>query len=440
VGVAERGVGHQQRLLGLRPLGEFLRAELLQPVARARRDRRAEIEVRGLRLGQGPTVGATLHLGAAVHDDVAQEAEHLRGPVALGMPADQVGRRVDERRGGRAPREFRVDQHVLEERDVRLHAADAEFAEAAVHALDGLVEGRGEGGDLDEQRIVVGRDHRAAVSGAAVQPDAEAGGRAVVGDPSEVRNELVLRILGRHAALHREPAGVDLLLRRDPDRRVVHRQALGDQDLRPDEVDAGHHLRDRVLDLDARIDLDEVELLLVDVDQELDGRGVHELRLRDERDRGLAERLAEQRVEIRRGGDLDDLLMAPLHRAVALPEMDDLAVGVADDLHLDVLRARDVPLEEDGIVAERGARLAARLIEQPLELLGLVDHAHAAAAAAEAGLHDEREADALGFFLQSGPGLTGPSVPGRTGRPVSMASLRAATLSPNSSSTSGAVR
>ena len=41
-----------------------------------------------------------------------------------------------------------------------------------------------------------------------------------------------------------------------------------------DDVDAGDHFGDGVLDLDARIDLDEVELARVGIDQELDGAGV----------------------------------------------------------------------------------------------------------------------------------------------------------------------
>ena len=49
--------------------------------------------------------------------------------------------------------------------------------------------------------------------------------------------------------------------------------ALGDADLRLDDVDAGHLLGDRVLDLDARIDLDEVEGAGIGIHQELDRAG-----------------------------------------------------------------------------------------------------------------------------------------------------------------------
>ena len=62
----------------------------------------------------------------------------------------------------------------------------------------------------------------------------------------------------------------------------------------------------------------------------------------------------------RRGRPLHDLLIAPLHRAVALVEMHQVAVLVAEDLHLDVARAADQLLEIHLVLAEGGLRLAPR--------------------------------------------------------------------------------
>ena len=55
-----------------------------------------------------------------------------------------------------------------------------------------------------------------------------------------------------------------------------------------------------------------------------------------------------------------DLLVAALQRAVALAEMDGLAVAVADHLDLDVARLAEIFLHVDGVVAEGGAGLGAR--------------------------------------------------------------------------------
>ena len=126
----------------------------------------------------------------------------------------------------------------------------------------------------------------------------------------------------------------------EADLGVGQRLALGDQDLALDEVDAGDDLGDGVLDLDARVDLDEVELAGVGVDQELDGAGVVVADVRG-RSRRPASQTASRmrRVEVRGRGDLDDLLVAALDRAVALEEVDEVAVLVAEELHLDVLGA-----------------------------------------------------------------------------------------------------
>ena len=49
--------------------------------------------------------------------------------------------------------------------------------------------------------------------------------------------------------------------------------------------------------------------------------------------------------------------MPPLERAVALEEVDDVAVLVAEHLHLDVPRLVEVLLDEDAAVLERGLGL-----------------------------------------------------------------------------------
>ena len=76
-----------------------------------------------------------------------------------------------------ALRELRMRDDVFEEGQVGRHAADAELAQRAVHARDRLRGVRRPGGDLLQQRIVEARDDRAGIGRAAVEADAEAGGR-----------------------------------------------------------------------------------------------------------------------------------------------------------------------------------------------------------------------------------------------------------------------
>jgi hypothetical protein len=108
--------------------------------------------------------------------------------------------------------------------------------------------------------------------------------------------------------------------------------AVEDVDLRLDDVDAGDLLGHRVLDLDARIDLDEVEGA---------GVGIHQdtrpcprrhssvaLAIFSEYSRAL--RAGPREIGRRRA--LHDLLVAPLDRAVALEQMHGVAMRVAEDL------------------------------------------------------------------------------------------------------------
>ena len=80
------------------------------------------------------------------------------------------------------------------------------------------------------------------------------------------RLEVACRVLGVDAALDRRARAVgDVSL-------IAQRLAGGDADLLLHEVDAGHHLGHRVLDLDAGVHLHEVERPVL-VEQELDRAG-----------------------------------------------------------------------------------------------------------------------------------------------------------------------
>ena len=169
-------------------------------------------------------------------------------------------------------------------------------------------------------------------------------------------------------------------------------RAAGDparqQDLAAHQVDAGHHLGDRVLDLNARVHLDEIERAAVDVDEKLDRAGSCDSRPIAQR-RTAASQMSRRRPAGERDArrDFDDLLMAPLHRAVALPQMHEVAVRIAEDLHLDVLRALRCTRSRNTSDRPKAAA-ASRCASASLlgEVLVARDDAHAAAAAAEARL------------------------------------------------------
>ena len=115
-----------------------------------------------------------------------------------------------------------------------------------------------------------------------------------------------------------------------PDRILRERQRLagGDAQLPFDQVQAGHQFRHRMLDLQARVDLHEIEAA-VRRDDEFHGAGIGIV----DRARGLhgggAHRGAQLRRQERRGRFLEHLLVAALRRAFALVEVDRRCRGVS---------------------------------------------------------------------------------------------------------------
>src|SRR5207245_2682409 len=93
-----------------------------------------------------------------------------------------------------------------------------------------------------------------------------------------------------------------------------------------------------------------------------------------------------------RGRLLDQLLVAPLHRALALSEVQRVAVGVGEDLDLDVADLLEELLGVDALVAERCLGLRARGPRRRLELRLAPYDAHPLASAAGRRLQDDRVA------------------------------------------------
>ena len=115
----------------------------------------------------------------------------------------------------------------------------------------------------------------------------------------------------------------------------------------------GDHLAHRVLDLQAGVDLEERVRRALLVDEELAGRGARVVERGDEPHGGVEDLAVERAGEAGRGRLLDQLLVAALQRAVAVADVDRVAVPVAEHLHLDVAGAADEALDEQPPVAER---------------------------------------------------------------------------------------
>ena len=287
--------------------------------------------------------------------------------------------------------ERRMLQDVRDERDVGLDAADMLLADGAQRLAAQTGKGLVMAGDLDQQRIVIRRNLRADIGAAAVHAHAVAAGRTVSRDLADIRQEVIARVLGRDAALERVAARGHVRLLADADLLVKQRIALGNQNLRTHQINAGQLLGDRVLDLNARVHLNKVVVAGL-VHQKLDRARGHIAHMPRDFDCVRIQAGPQLLGYAPRGRKLDHLLVAALERAVALEQMDDIAVLVTQHLHLDVLGLDEELLNKDILVAERLLRLALDLREVDADILRAVTAAHAAAAAAPCRFEQHRVA------------------------------------------------
>ncbi len=136
-----------------------------------------------------------------------------------------------------------------------------------------------------------------------------------------------------------------------------------------------------MLDLEACVHLQEIETLR-SVQKEFDGPRSDVPRGAGDRGGGLSHRRTQTRVERGASRFLHDLLVAPLHAALALEEVHNVARAIAEDLELHVSRAFEQFLEVHRVVTERGSRQPPRFLESRRQLAGTVDAGHPLAAAA----------------------------------------------------------
>ena len=284
---------------------------------------------------------------------------------------------------------------VFQKRNVRLHAAYPELAQRAIHALQRGIKGLCAHRQLNQQRIVKRRDHRTAVAHATVEPHAKTAGTAIRQNAAVVGLEFIFRVLRRDAALHGVTIARNVFLRGNANFLAVHRLAVGDENLRTHQIQAGDDFRDRVFHLNARVHLDEEPFLRVLIVKKFHRAGVVVFDFATEFHRRLTQLRAHVAIQFHTRRDLDDFLMAALHGAIALVQMNDLAVLIAENLHLDVLRAGNIAFEEYRRITERPTRFALRFVEQIREVARLVDDAHAATATAKRRLDDEGKPNLL---------------------------------------------
>src|SRR5690606_18792820 len=205
----------------------------------------------------------------------------------------------------------------------------------------------------------------------------------------------VVRVFGVDPALDRVTEDLHVFLL---DRQLV---AGGDAEHLLDDVDAGDHFGNRVLHLNTGVHFDEVETTVFI--EELEGAGATVADLDAGIDAALEHFGAGLFIDLRGRSFLDHLLVATLQRAVAVIQVNGVALAVGQHLDFHVARIAEEFFQVDHRVAERGTGFGTGQLGRLDQVFFLVHHAHAAATTAACGLDDHRVAhftgDAQGFFL-----------------------------------------
>src|SRR5665213_2200596 len=159
-------------------------------------------------------------------------------------------------------------------------------------------------------------------------------------------------------------------------------QALAgrDEELCFHEIDAGDELRHRMLHLNARVHFDEIELAILE--QKLQRAGASVTHGLARLYAAVAHDPALPGSDSRRRGFFDHFLMAALHGAIALAQMNHIAVSVRQNLELDMARTLQEFLHVHLVVAKCRARFGFRYAEGIQERGLAVHDAHAGAATA----------------------------------------------------------
>ena len=302
----------------------------------------------------------------------------------------RCGERTDQCRVVLAGPEARMIQDVVQELCRGDHTAtvDPGLRQGPSHPRDGPGAVRRPHHDLRQQRIVV-RGNR--IAGLDVRVDAyeRPAGQYAFGESAWCRGEFAARVLGVDPAFDRHP------VRAGGSRRYRQPLARRDAQLFGHQVQAGDHLGDRMFHLQTAIHLHEVEPA-VRGEQEFEGARTDIADRRGPAHRRRADPLGQFGGQARRGRLFHELLVPALQRAVPQAQMHHAAVGIGQDLRLDVPRRVQIAFHVEAAVTDDGRGAGSGLLPGRGEFGGVAHDPHAPAAAARDRLDDHRVADLAG--------------------------------------------
>ena len=315
---------------------------------------------------------------------------HLVGQRPIG---ERIAEFLGNKAGGQAALgEARSPEDRIEEADIVGEAAHLVAVQRIAHGGDGRSAVRPVGDQLRDHGVVEDGDLRALFH-ARVDAYGSAFLRLPVAyEPPRGRHEAAGRVFRIDTAFKRPAVPPNILLNQS------ERLAGGDTELLLHQVEPGNHLRYRMLHLEPRVHLEEVEIARL-VGDELD-RSRRDVVHRTGQRHGLCAHCgASLLVQKRARGLLDHFLVAPLDGAFALAEMDHVPRSVGEDLNLHMARILDEALDEHPPVSERGLRLMDGRADARGELILRPHQPHALSTAAGGRLYHHGIADVPGGGL-----------------------------------------
>ena len=184
--------------------------------------------------------------------------------------------------------------------------------------------------------------------------------------------------------------------------------ARRDTQLQFDEIKSGDRLGHGVFNLQAGVHLHEPKAAVAQIalGDELDRAGTRVADRLGRLDGSLAHRGAKGVSHAGGGGFLDHLLVAALQRTVTFEKVDDMAMVVAKDLHLDMAGVGDIAFDQHGGIAKAGKGLALGTLQSGGEIGRTLHQTHPLAATASTGLDQHGIADLRRLIRQKRAVLT----------------------------------
>jgi hypothetical protein len=198
----------------------------------------------------------------------------------------------------------------------------------------------------------MGSDDSASETVSTIETDSVTTRRTVYLDLAGIWCKALRRVFCGDTALEGKSSCGDVVLGQT---KLLERCTCGDLDLCSYNIDACHFFGDGVLNLNTRVDLNEVVTVLL-VNQELRSACIAVFDGLSKSDGISQNGVTGLDREVLCWGNLDNLLVTTLHRAVTLVQVDDVTEIVTEQLDFNVLGPVEEALDEDCAVAKSRLR------------------------------------------------------------------------------------